>query len=132
MQVLKSANLALSFLLELAALAALAAWGWHVTTAQPGRLLLAVGAPLLGAVIWGSLLAPRAPVTLPVAAVRSLQLLFFAVAAAALYRSDRRTLALALVIAVVLNFALIAVWNQWDGSANLRQITATSGEARRQ
>ncbi len=47
-----SANLALRFVLELAALAALAYWGFHTGHSLLGDVALGVGAPLLAAVIW--------------------------------------------------------------------------------
>ncbi|GAA5532390.1 YrdB family protein [Deinococcus aluminii] len=62
----------LAFGLELAALAALAGWGWQV-----GRWIPALGAPLAFALVWGALLAPRARVHLPTAAHRVLKLTLF-------------------------------------------------------
>lgn len=44
--------LAVSFLLELAALAAFGYWGWH-STEGPLRFILAIGLPVLLAVVWG-------------------------------------------------------------------------------
>jgi hypothetical protein len=54
--------LTVAFVSELAALAALAQWGWSVSTATGPRLLLAVGTPLVAAVLWGLFAAPNAPV----------------------------------------------------------------------
>ena len=50
-------NLALRFMLELAALASLGYWGW---TQFDGvfRFLLAIGLPLLAATIWGTFRVP--------------------------------------------------------------------------
>jgi len=50
-------NLALRFILELAALAALAYWGWTQHTGAL-RYLLAIGLPLLAAVLWGVFRVP--------------------------------------------------------------------------
>ena len=44
--------LAVSFLLELAALAAFGYWGWR-STEGPLRFILAIGLPVLLAVVWG-------------------------------------------------------------------------------
>src|SRR5258706_4542265 len=55
-----AANEALAFLLELAALAALAAWGFAVGDGGLAKAALAIGAPLLAAVVWGLFAAPRA------------------------------------------------------------------------
>jgi hypothetical protein len=59
-------NLALRFLLELAALAAYGYWGW---TQHQGlsRWLWAVGLPLLAAVLWGTFRVPNDPGPAPVA-----------------------------------------------------------------
>lgn len=50
----------LAFVLELAALAALAVWGWRTGGTTAARLALAVATPVLLAVLWGAFLAPRA------------------------------------------------------------------------
>jgi exosortase/archaeosortase len=54
--------LTIAFLSELAALAALAAWGWSASGSTPVRVLLAVGTPVAAAVLWGVFAAPHAPV----------------------------------------------------------------------
>src|SRR3954463_11079937 len=54
--------LTVAFLAELAALAALAGWGWSVGNSTGTRVLLAVAAPAVAAVLWGVFAAPRAPV----------------------------------------------------------------------
>jgi hypothetical protein len=51
MRFVKSAKLALRFLLELGALAGLAHWGWQTGTNPGGRFLLAVGVPVSAATI---------------------------------------------------------------------------------
>ena len=58
MSLLKSANMALSFLLELCMLAALAYWGFQ-HEALILKIILGVGVPLAVVVIWGVFLAPR-------------------------------------------------------------------------
>ena len=76
-------NLALRFLLELAALAAYACWGW---AAHEGawRYLLGIGLPLLAAVLWGTFRVPndpgKAPVPIPGPAWLLLEAIFFAAA----------------------------------------------------
>jgi Protein of unknown function (DUF2568) len=54
-----SANLALRFLFELGALAALAFWGVHAGQSLLGDLALGLGAPLLAAAVWGAFAAPK-------------------------------------------------------------------------
>ena len=58
MVVLKYANLALAFLLELCALAALGCWGFVTGGGLPAKICLGVGVPLLAAVLWGVLVGP--------------------------------------------------------------------------
>ena len=53
-------NLAVRFLLELAALAALGVWGWQQGQGWV-RFVLAVGMPLLAAVLWGTFRVPNDP-----------------------------------------------------------------------
>lgn len=60
-----NANDVLAFVVELAALAVLCAWGFHVGDATAARLLLGIGLPLLAAVAWGLFAAPRARYEVP-------------------------------------------------------------------
>jgi Protein of unknown function (DUF2568) len=61
--VLKYANLALAFFLELFALAALGYWGFTNGEGLPAKIGLDVGVPLLATVLWGVFESPR--VSLP-------------------------------------------------------------------
>jgi hypothetical protein len=54
--------LTVAFLAEVAALVALALWGWSAGDSTGTKLLLAVALPLAAAVLWGVFAAPRAPV----------------------------------------------------------------------
>lgn len=49
------------FALELTAVIAVGSWGWQAGGDSAARVVLAVGAPLLAAVLWGQFVAPRAP-----------------------------------------------------------------------
>lgn len=81
-------NLALRFLLELAALAAVGVWGW-----QRGdgllRFVLGLGLPIVVAAVWGTFRVPNDPGAAPVAVpgiVRlAFELLFFSFATWALF-----------------------------------------------
>jgi len=80
-------NLALRFILELVALYAIGYWGW--TQHEGGmRFLLALGLPLLAAVLWGTFAVPNDPsrsgkAPIPVKGIIRLllELAFFALAA---------------------------------------------------
>src|SRR5690348_3525110 len=88
---MRAANLALKFLLELAALAS---FGYAAyAAAMPNRLLAAAAAvlaPLAGAAIWGILAAPKSKRRLREPGRVVFETLFFAAAALALvYTGDR-------------------------------------------
>ena len=79
-------NLALRFLLELAALGSYSLWGWQQMEGLAGYLL-AIGLPLLGAVLWGTFAVPndpsrsgKAPVPVPGWLRLALELLIFGLA----------------------------------------------------
>jgi hypothetical protein len=95
--VLVPVNLALRFLLELAALAAVAWCGWELGGSTAARLALAVVFPLAVAFVWGTFIAPKARVTVSRAVWLALQIAIFVVAA----------------------LALAAVWSPWVGIALL-------------
>lgn len=57
---MRGLNLAVRFLLEVCALAALAYGGWHAGGPVWLRVVLAVALPLAAAIIWGRWVAPKA------------------------------------------------------------------------
>ncbi len=76
-------NLAVRFLLEIAALVAIGYWGWAQHTGTL-RYALVIGLPLLAAFLWGTLRVPKdasangkAPVPVPGALRLLLELTFF-------------------------------------------------------
>jgi hypothetical protein len=110
--VIKGANLALRFLLELCALVALGYWGFTTGSGAITKVALGIGVPLVAAVVWGVFVAPRAPVALPGFVVLLLQVLVFGSAAAGLVATGHRALALAFAVVVVINAILMYVWEQ--------------------
>lgn len=60
MQMIRYANLALRFFLELAAWAALGYWGFQTGDGPLMKAVLTIGAPLAAVVLWGLFGAPRA------------------------------------------------------------------------
>ncbi|MFZ4302432.1 YrdB family protein [Streptomyces cinereoruber] len=99
-------NEGLAFLLELAALAALAWWGWRTPEPTALRVLLAVAAPTAAAVIWGLFAAPKARFTLPLAGVLTVKALVFGAATAALHALDHPTPATAFAAVALVNTAV--------------------------
>jgi hypothetical protein len=100
--VLRDANLVLSFLLELGALAALAYWGIRVGNTITAKVALGLGAPLGAAVLWALFAAPKATFPLPALAVL-VKILVFGSAALGLWTTGHRQLALAFAALVVVN-----------------------------
>ena len=99
---------AVAFLLELAALAALAYWG-SVTGTGVWAWVLGVLTPLAAAVLWGIFASPRAPVRLASAPKLALRLAVLLGGAVALAVAGQRWLAVALAAAVFGDAALVAV-----------------------
>jgi hypothetical protein len=83
----KAANLTPRFLLELAALAALAYWGWSVTW------VLALAAPAAWIVLWATFGPPKAKVTLSTLWRIVFEAIVFGAAADALWAAGQEVLA---------------------------------------
>ncbi|MFC7234577.1 YrdB family protein [Halosegnis marinus] len=92
---MRTAAVAVRFVLEVAALAALAYWGVRVGTDFPSRLALGLAAPMFAAGVWATFVAPRAPFRLPALARLAVELGVFGLAVAALAVVGRPTLAVA-------------------------------------
>ena len=107
---MKAANLALRFLVEVAALAALAYWGAH-TGSGAVKVVLAIAAPLAGAVVWGLFAAPKAARRLPRAPRVAVEAAVFAAAAAGLAVTGQGVLAAVFVVVAVVNGALVYAWD---------------------
>lgn len=110
---MRAANLALSFLLELGALAAFAIWG---AGAESGALAVAhaIVAPLIVALLWGRFAAPRSRHRLPKATRIPFELTVFGFAAVALAISGHVLWAVIYAALVVVNTALLAAFDQWE------------------
>ncbi len=104
--VVKNANLALSFLLELCLLAAFGYWGVRTGQGLAAKILFGAGVPLLVAVFWGLFMAPRAAYRVQKTLYLVFKIGLFALAAIALFVAGRSTLAWALVALVAVNIAL--------------------------
>ena len=102
-------NLAVRFLLELAALLALGVWGWRQGEGWL-RFVLAVAIPLVAAVLWGVFRVPNdpgpAPVAVPGIIRLALELAFFGFATWALYDIGATNLSWALGIVVAVHYAI--------------------------
>ena len=73
---------------------------------------LALTAPAVVAVVWGTFLSPKRRVDLPKPARFALELAVFGIAALALLATGQETLALMLAVAAVLSGSLNYLWGE--------------------
>jgi hypothetical protein len=108
--ILKALNLALTFLLELAMLAAFAYWGFRAGPTPLARLLLGIGVPLIVAVLWGLFMAPRAARRLQGTAYMLTRSLLFGLAVAALAAAGMIAAAIVFAVVSLINTVLLYIW----------------------
>jgi Protein of unknown function (DUF2568) len=109
---LKNANLALAFLLELGVLAALGFWGFSTGSETVAKVVLGIGLPLVAIVVWGLFGSPKAMWHLNGLWRLLLQIVFFGSAAVALFSAGQRVLGSVFALLFVLNTTLLYVWGQ--------------------
>jgi hypothetical protein len=104
---LNGALLAVRFALEMAALAALAYWGF---TELDGVLsvVLGIGTPLAAAVLWGLFVSPKAKYGSPVRQAVG-EAIVFGAAVVALFGADQPVLAIVFAAAAVVDGVLVRV-----------------------
>ena len=103
-------NLAVRFILELSALIAIGYWGW--TTGDGWlRFGLAIGLPVIAAMLWGTFTVPddpsrsgKAPVPVPGIVRLALELGLFAFAVWALYDTSLTGLSMILAVVVIIHY----------------------------
>ncbi|MCI1192280.1 DUF2568 domain-containing protein [Calidifontimicrobium sp. SYSU G02091] len=96
-------NLTLRFLLELAALAALAVWGARAGATPLTAVVLAIAAPLAAAVLWGALVSPKAWVAAGWPVRLGVELAVFGAAVAGLAAAGLPEMAAALAAVVLVH-----------------------------
>lgn len=104
---MRAANLALRFLLELCLLAAFGYWGARATGSTIANVVLAIGAPLAIAVVWGLFVAPRAARPLPTVPWILLQIVLFGLGWLALADRGEQALGAALFVVAVANLSIL-------------------------
>ncbi|TLS44801.1 DUF2568 domain-containing protein [Streptomyces montanus] len=100
---------ALAFVLEVAALVALAWWGFTQPVSRTACVALGLGTPALAAVIWGAFAAPGASFSLPLVGVLAVKALVFGAAVVALAAIGHRGLALGFGGVVVLDTLVVTL-----------------------
>jgi len=111
-EIVKQANLALRFLLELAALAALAYWGATAATNRAVRVLLAFAAPAVAAAASALFVSPNATIAAGPVVRWVVELLVFGAATVGLLARGRPVLALLLALIYIANRVFMTVWDQ--------------------
>jgi hypothetical protein len=99
-------NEGLAFLLELAALAALAWWGFTTGGNVIVHIVLGLGTPVAAMVLWGMFAAPRARFKVALPFVLLVKAVVFGAGALALYGAGHPALAVAFAVVALLNTAL--------------------------
>ncbi len=112
MDILKSINLGVRFLLELCMLAAVGYWGFKTGSDWSLKILLGIGAPLLIAIIWGMFGAPKANFHLQGFMLFILEALVFGSGVAALYATKNYSLSWVFAAITIVNRILMFVWKQ--------------------
>jgi hypothetical protein len=112
MEIIKSLNIGLAFLLELAMLIAFGYWGFQTGDSTLVKILLGIGVPVVVIVIWGMYLAPRSTRRLRDPWLSLLKLVLFGAAALALVAANQPTWGLILAIIALVNILLAWVWKQ--------------------
>ena len=110
---MRPANLALKFLLELAAFAAFAYWG--ATTGDGAvPVVLAIAAPLVAIGLWATWAAPKSGRRLGTPARIPFELGIFALAVVALLAAGATVAAIVLAALVAVNALLLTRFDQWE------------------
>ena len=105
---LRAVNLLLRFLLELAALAGLAFWGWTAGHSLAGQVVLAIVTPSAAAWLWGLYAAPASKHRLDGLGRLAVEWLVFGGAAVATAAAGQPWLALAFVVVAAINAVVLA------------------------
>ncbi len=112
MELIKSANLSMRFLLEMCALVALGYWGFRTGDQLLLKVVLGLGTPLIAAGLWATLGAPAAQTKLSGGLHLVLEIVIFGAASLALAKADQPGLAGAFAAIFIVNRILMAVWSQ--------------------
>jgi hypothetical protein len=108
---MRAANLALRFVLELAALAGLADWGLH-TGSGLARIVLAIAVVVAAAVVWGMWCAPKSTRRLPQPGRTVVEAAVFCAGAAGFAAAGHVTVAVVFVVLAAVNWVLLFAWGQ--------------------
>jgi Protein of unknown function (DUF2568) len=109
---IKNANLALAFFLELGVLIALGYWGFQTGQGTIARIGLGIGAPAVAVVVWALFGAANSARRLRGSWLLMLRVVFFGSASVALFTAGQRVLGVVFGLVFVVNLVLIYAWGQ--------------------
>ncbi len=112
MDILKAANLALTFFLELCMVVAYGYWGFTTGGDLLTRILLGIGVPAVVIVVWGIFMAPTSSRRLRGLAHWVLEIMLYAGSMVALFIAGRPDLALIFAVIYAINVILRLIWKQ--------------------
>jgi hypothetical protein len=113
---MRQLNMFVTFLLELAMLAAYGVGGYELTTNTIARWLLAIVFPVIVATLWGIFLSPRARVQLPYAVKLAGRFLLMIGGALILWSAHMTVLATVYTIALVVSITLTLLNREIPGA----------------
>jgi hypothetical protein len=93
-------------------LAALGYWGATTNLRLPVRIAIAIGLPLVAAVVWALVVSPGARIDLGPVLRLVVELVIFAAGVVALVARERILLAILLAVLYLVNRVLMTVWDQ--------------------
>ncbi len=105
----RAVALGIRFFLELGVLVALAVWGLQAIDG-PTRYALAIGAPVVAAVVWGMLVAPTARYRLDDPSRLLVEVLVFGAGIGALAVSGYEVVAIAFGVVAAVDLVLVSIW----------------------
>jgi Protein of unknown function (DUF2568) len=106
----ESANLAVRFILEICVLVALGYWGWK-TGDGTMRWVLAVGSVVAAIVVWSLFVSPNPTIELARPIRLVIEFVVWAAAAAALWATALRALAVVFIVVAVVSGTLNYIWD---------------------
>jgi hypothetical protein len=112
MAILRIANLALAFFLELGALFAVGAWAFSLDLGTPAKVLVAVAGVAVYIGLWAIFAAPKAATRLNNGPRAVFEVLWFGGAGILAAASGHTTFAIVFVVLAVVNRALLRLWHQ--------------------
>ncbi|MCA9346851.1 YrdB family protein [Candidatus Saccharibacteria bacterium] len=112
MEILKSINLAIRFMLEICTLIATGMFGFSLSKNIILRVVLAIVCTAIIAVIWGLFVAPKASQRIELPWRILLEMVVFGIATMSLIRTNHVYLAMVFAIAVIINQILLLICRQ--------------------